>query len=81
MSFCRDADSPPVPDGLQQVAPGRGLGPRDASVSLRSSSDSRSPGDLGKWGEREAQPASPGRAGVSVALHCALCHRVKIRKY
>ncbi|XP_069638502.1 von Willebrand factor A domain-containing protein 5B1 [Haliaeetus albicilla] len=46
MSFCRDADSPPVPDGLQQVAPGRGLGPRDASVSLRSSSDSRSPGDL-----------------------------------
>ncbi|KFQ11212.1 von Willebrand factor A domain-containing protein 5B1, partial [Haliaeetus albicilla] len=46
MSFCRDADSPPVPDGLQQEAPGRGLGPRDASVSLRSSSDSRSPGDL-----------------------------------
>uniref|UniRef100_A0A8C0APM1 von Willebrand factor A domain containing 5B1 n=1 Tax=Buteo japonicus TaxID=224669 RepID=A0A8C0APM1_9AVES len=46
MSFCRDADSPPVPDGLQQVAPRRGLGPRDASVSLRSSSDSRSPGDL-----------------------------------
>ncbi|XP_019330285.1 PREDICTED: von Willebrand factor A domain-containing protein 5B1 [Aptenodytes forsteri] len=46
MSFCHDADSPPVPDGLQQVAPGRGLGPLDASASLRSSSDSRSPGDL-----------------------------------
>ncbi|KAM7083665.1 LOW QUALITY PROTEIN: von Willebrand factor A domain-containing protein 5B1 [Ciconia maguari] len=46
MSFCRDADSPPVPDGLQQAAPGRGLGPLDASASLRSSSDSRSPGDL-----------------------------------
>uniref|UniRef100_A0A663DP48 von Willebrand factor A domain containing 5B1 n=1 Tax=Aquila chrysaetos chrysaetos TaxID=223781 RepID=A0A663DP48_AQUCH len=46
VSFCRDSDSPPVPDGLQQVAPGRGLGPLDGSVSLRSSSDSRSPGDL-----------------------------------
>ncbi|XP_075376461.1 von Willebrand factor A domain-containing protein 5B1 [Mycteria americana] len=46
VSFCRDADSPPVPDGLQQAAPGRGLGPLDASASLRSSSDSRSPGDL-----------------------------------
>ncbi|KFO93995.1 von Willebrand factor A domain-containing protein 5B1, partial [Buceros rhinoceros silvestris] len=41
-SVCPDADSPPVPDGLQ----GRGLGPLDASASLRSSSDSRSPGDL-----------------------------------
>uniref|UniRef100_A0A8C0EWM1 von Willebrand factor A domain containing 5B1 n=1 Tax=Bubo bubo TaxID=30461 RepID=A0A8C0EWM1_BUBBB len=46
MSFCHDADSPPVPDGLQQAAPGRGLGALDASTSLRSSSDSRSPGDL-----------------------------------
>ncbi|KGL97211.1 von Willebrand factor A domain-containing protein 5B1, partial [Charadrius vociferus] len=46
MSFCHDTDSPPVPDGLQQVPPGRGLGPLDASASLRSSSDSRSPGDL-----------------------------------
>ncbi|XP_009323581.1 PREDICTED: von Willebrand factor A domain-containing protein 5B1 [Pygoscelis adeliae] len=46
VSFCHDADCPPVPDGLQQVAPGRGLGPLDASASLRSSSDSRSPGDL-----------------------------------
>nr|XP_010310726.1 PREDICTED: von Willebrand factor A domain-containing protein 5B1 [Balearica regulorum gibbericeps] len=42
MSFCYDADSPLVPDG----APGRGLGPLDANASLRSSSDSRSPGDL-----------------------------------
>ncbi|KAM6240865.1 von Willebrand factor A domain-containing protein 5B1 isoform 2-T2 [Porphyrio hochstetteri] len=42
VSFCHDADSPTVPDG----APGRGLGPLDASASLRSSSDSRSPGDL-----------------------------------
>ncbi|XP_056188545.1 von Willebrand factor A domain-containing protein 5B1 [Falco biarmicus] len=46
MSFCHDADSPPVPDGLQQAAPGRGLGALDASGSLWSSSDSRSPGDL-----------------------------------
>uniref|UniRef100_A0A663LPC7 von Willebrand factor A domain containing 5B1 n=1 Tax=Athene cunicularia TaxID=194338 RepID=A0A663LPC7_ATHCN len=44
MSFCHDADSPPVLDG--PVAPGRGLGALDASASLRSSSDSRSPGDL-----------------------------------
>ncbi|XP_068271137.1 von Willebrand factor A domain-containing protein 5B1 [Nyctibius grandis] len=44
-SFCHDAGSPPVPDGLQQAAAGRGLGPLDASGSLRSSSDSRSPGD------------------------------------
>ncbi|XP_009572718.1 PREDICTED: von Willebrand factor A domain-containing protein 5B1, partial [Fulmarus glacialis] len=44
LSFCHD--SPPVPDGLQQAAPGRGLGPLNASTSLRSSSDSRSPGDL-----------------------------------
>ncbi|KFQ95671.1 von Willebrand factor A domain-containing protein 5B1, partial [Nipponia nippon] len=46
MSFCHDADSPPVLDGLQQAVPGRGLGPLDATASLRSSSDSRSPGDL-----------------------------------
>uniref|UniRef100_A0A8C4TLE1 von Willebrand factor A domain containing 5B1 n=1 Tax=Falco tinnunculus TaxID=100819 RepID=A0A8C4TLE1_FALTI len=46
MSFCHDADAPPVPDGLQQAAPGRGLGALDASGSLWSSSDSRSPGDL-----------------------------------
>ncbi|XP_064326211.1 von Willebrand factor A domain-containing protein 5B1 [Phalacrocorax carbo] len=46
MSFCHDADSPPVPDGLQQAALGKGLGPLDASASLRSSSGSRSPGDL-----------------------------------
>ncbi|XP_059686053.1 von Willebrand factor A domain-containing protein 5B1 [Gavia stellata] len=45
MSFCHDADSPPVLEGLQQTAPGRGLGLLDASTSLRSSSDSRSPGD------------------------------------
>uniref|UniRef100_A0A8C8B4X7 von Willebrand factor A domain containing 5B1 n=1 Tax=Otus sunia TaxID=257818 RepID=A0A8C8B4X7_9STRI len=45
-SFCHDADCPPVPDGLQQAAPGRGWGALDASTSLRSSSDSRSPGDL-----------------------------------
>ncbi|XP_032842521.2 von Willebrand factor A domain-containing protein 5B1 isoform X3 [Tyto alba] len=46
-SFCHDADSPPVPDGRQQqTAPGRGLGPLDANTSLRSSSGSRSPGDL-----------------------------------
>uniref|UniRef100_A0A8C3JZB0 von Willebrand factor A domain containing 5B1 n=1 Tax=Calidris pygmaea TaxID=425635 RepID=A0A8C3JZB0_9CHAR len=46
MSFCHDPDSSPVMEGLQQVSPGRGLGPFDASASLRSSSDSRSPGDL-----------------------------------
>nr|XP_009940072.1 PREDICTED: von Willebrand factor A domain-containing protein 5B1 [Opisthocomus hoazin] len=46
MSSCHDPDSPAVPDGLQQAAQGRGFGPLDASVSLRSSSDSRSPGDL-----------------------------------
>nr|XP_009680936.1 PREDICTED: von Willebrand factor A domain-containing protein 5B1 [Struthio camelus australis] len=45
-SFCHDADPPPVQDGLQQTAPGRGLGPLDTSNYLRSSSDSRSPGDL-----------------------------------
>ncbi|XP_068772235.1 von Willebrand factor A domain-containing protein 5B1 [Struthio camelus] len=45
-SFCHDADPPPVQDGLQQTAPGRGLGPLDTSTCLRSSSDSRSPGDL-----------------------------------
>ncbi|XP_030363434.1 von Willebrand factor A domain-containing protein 5B1 isoform X2 [Strigops habroptila] len=44
MSFCHDAEAPPVLDGLQQAA--RGLGPLDASRRLRSSSDSRSPGDL-----------------------------------
>ncbi|KFO77310.1 von Willebrand factor A domain-containing protein 5B1, partial [Cuculus canorus] len=46
MSFCHDAESPPVLDGLQQAASGRGLGPLNASASLRSLSDSRSPGDL-----------------------------------
>lgn len=81
MSFCHDTDSPPVPDGLQQAALGRGLGPLDGTASLRSSSDSRSPGDLGNWGEREARPARPVCAGVSVALHRVLCHHVKIRKY
>ncbi|XP_029818240.1 von Willebrand factor A domain-containing protein 5B1 [Manacus vitellinus] len=44
VSFCHDANSPPVLDGLQQT-PGRGFEALDASVSLRSSSDSRSPGD------------------------------------
>ncbi|XP_057264089.1 von Willebrand factor A domain-containing protein 5B1 [Pezoporus wallicus] len=43
-SFCHDAEAPPVPDGLQQE--GRGLGPLDGSGRPRSSSDSRSPGDL-----------------------------------
>ncbi|XP_054250827.1 von Willebrand factor A domain-containing protein 5B1 [Indicator indicator] len=42
VSFCHDGDIPAEPDGLQ----GRGLGPLDASMSLRSSSESRSPGDL-----------------------------------
>ncbi|KAM6046311.1 von Willebrand factor A domain-containing protein 5B1 [Chlamydotis macqueenii] len=46
MSFCHDADSPPVTDGLQQAAAGRGLGLLDANASLWSSSDSRSPRDL-----------------------------------
>ncbi|XP_069731108.1 von Willebrand factor A domain-containing protein 5B1 [Phaenicophaeus curvirostris] len=46
MSFCHNADSPPVLDGLQQGASGKGLGTLDASTSLRSSSDGRSPGDL-----------------------------------
>ncbi|XP_027760878.1 von Willebrand factor A domain-containing protein 5B1 [Empidonax traillii] len=44
VSFCHDTNPPPVLDGLQQT-PGRGLEALDASVSLRSSSDSRSPGD------------------------------------
>ncbi|XP_064534747.1 von Willebrand factor A domain-containing protein 5B1 isoform X1 [Pseudopipra pipra] len=44
VSFCHDTNSPPVLDGLQQT-PGRGFEALDASVSLRSSSDSRSPGE------------------------------------
>ncbi|KAJ7401471.1 hypothetical protein BTVI_95665 [Pitangus sulphuratus] len=44
VSFCHDPNSPPLLDGLQQ-SPARGLEALDASVSLRSSSDSRSPGD------------------------------------
>ncbi|OPJ86225.1 von Willebrand factor A domain-containing protein 5B1 [Patagioenas fasciata monilis] len=46
VSFCHDADSSPVLDGLQQADPGRGIGTFNASTSLRSSSDSRSPGEL-----------------------------------
>lgn len=77
VSICHDADCPPVPEGLQ----GKGLGPLNASMSLRSSSDSRSPGDLGNWGQGETRPAAPLCAGVSVVLHHVLYHHVKIRKY
>ncbi|XP_051493100.1 von Willebrand factor A domain-containing protein 5B1 [Apus apus] len=46
LSFCHEAESPPAPEGLQQVVPGRGLGALEARGGLRSSSDSRSPGDM-----------------------------------
>uniref|UniRef100_A0A8C3DHC8 von Willebrand factor A domain containing 5B1 n=1 Tax=Corvus moneduloides TaxID=1196302 RepID=A0A8C3DHC8_CORMO len=45
VSSCHDANSPAPLDGLQE-APARGLEAADAIPSLRSSSDSRSPGDL-----------------------------------
>ncbi|XP_039940680.1 von Willebrand factor A domain-containing protein 5B1 [Hirundo rustica] len=45
VSFCHDASSPALPDGPQET-PARGLEALDAITSLRSSSDSRSPGDL-----------------------------------
>ncbi|XP_023796048.1 von Willebrand factor A domain-containing protein 5B1 [Cyanistes caeruleus] len=45
VSFCHDPSSPALPEGLQET-PARGLEALDAISSLRSSSDSRSPGDL-----------------------------------
>ncbi|KFQ44495.1 von Willebrand factor A domain-containing protein 5B1, partial [Nestor notabilis] len=55
VSFCHDAEATLVLDGLQQA--GRGLGPLDASGRLRSSSDSRSPGDLGPPWESAQHPS------------------------
>uniref|UniRef100_A0A8D0G6Z9 von Willebrand factor A domain containing 5B1 n=1 Tax=Sphenodon punctatus TaxID=8508 RepID=A0A8D0G6Z9_SPHPU len=46
MSFCHDIDSPQPHDGIQQLATGKCPGQREANMALRSSSGSRSPGDL-----------------------------------
>ncbi|XP_074831844.1 von Willebrand factor A domain-containing protein 5B1 [Carettochelys insculpta] len=45
MLFCHNVESPQPLDGLQQMDPGRCLGQPETSSALRSSSDSRSPGD------------------------------------
>ncbi|KAI1231397.1 hypothetical protein IHE44_0007844 [Lamprotornis superbus] len=45
VSFCHDANSPALPEGLQET-PARALEALDGIRSLHSSSDSRSPGDL-----------------------------------
>ncbi|KAM7030532.1 von Willebrand factor A domain-containing protein 5B1 isoform 3-T5 [Acridotheres tristis] len=45
VSFCHDANSPALPEGLQET-PARGLEALDGIRSLHSSSGSRSPGDL-----------------------------------
>ncbi|XP_019355584.2 von Willebrand factor A domain-containing protein 5B1 isoform X1 [Alligator mississippiensis] len=46
MSFCHDTDSSQLQNMFQHMVPGKGLGSAESNFALRSSSDSRSPGDL-----------------------------------